>query len=56
MRRPANGVAMDCVPFDEPAAFDRHAGSFLRAHAIANNLILGIVRGLRSEPHSSGTS
>ncbi len=44
---------MDCVPFDEPAAFDRHAGSFLCAHAIENNLILGIIRGLRSEPQDS---
>ncbi len=50
MRRPASGVAMDCLPFDDAAAFDRHAGSFLRAHAIENNVILGIIRGLRSEP------
>jgi predicted GNAT family acetyltransferase len=44
---------MDCLPFDEPAAFDRYAGSFLREHATANNLILGIIRGLRSEPQDS---
>ena len=44
---------MDCLPFDDAAAFDRHGGSFLRAHAIANNVILGIVRGLRSEPQDS---
>ncbi len=53
MRRPASGVAMDCLPFDDAAEFDHHAGSFLRAHAIANNVILGIVRGLRSEPQNS---
>ncbi len=53
MRRAASGVAMDCVPFDDAAAFDRHAGAFLRAHAIANNVILGIVRNLRSEPQDS---
>ncbi len=53
MRRPASGVAMDRVPFDDAAAFDRHAGSFLCAHAIENNVILGIIRGLRSEPQDS---
>lgn len=44
---------MDCLPFDDAAAFDRHAGSFLRVHAIENNVILGIIRGLRSEPEDS---
>ncbi len=44
---------MDCLPFHDAAAFDRHAGSFLRAHAIENNVILGIIRGLRSEPQDS---
>ncbi len=48
-----SGVAMYCLPFHEPAAFDRHTGSFLCAHAIANNLILGIIRVLRSEPQDS---
>ncbi len=44
---------MDCVRFGEPAELDRRAGSFLRERTIENNVILGVICGLRSEPQDS---
>jgi predicted GNAT family acetyltransferase len=42
-----------CKQFDDSEAFLRHAGPLLRKHAIDNNVMLGIIRGLRSEPQDS---
>ncbi len=41
---------MDCVRFDDAAAFDRYAGPFLAENALENNVILGLVRGLMGSP------
>ena len=41
---------MDCVRFDDVAAFDRYAGPFLAENALENNVILGLVRGLKESP------
>ncbi len=42
-----------CKQFDDADAFLGHAAPLHRAHAIDNNVMLGIVRGLRSEPQDS---
>ena len=41
---------MDCVRFDDAAAFARHAGPFLAEGTLENNVILGLVRGLKESP------
>ncbi len=46
-------VPITCKQFDDSEAFLRHAGPLLRKHAIDNNVMLGIIRGLRSEPQDS---
>ena len=43
---------MDCVRFDDVAAFDRYAGPFLAEGALENNVILGLVRGLKAQPQA----
>ena len=45
-----SGVAMDCKPFDDAAAFLRHAGPLLHEHAIDNTVMLGIAGRLIDEP------
>ena len=46
-------ASITSMQFDDPEAFLGHAGPLLREHAIDNNVMLGIVRGLRSEPQES---
>ncbi len=43
-------LVIDCVRFDDAAAFARHAGPFLAGNALENNVILGLVRGLEESP------
>ncbi len=44
---------MDCVRFDDVAAFERYAGPFLAEGALENNVILGLVRGLKAQPQAN---
>ncbi len=44
---------MDCVRFDDVAAFERYAGTFLAEGALENNVILGLVRGLKERPQAN---
>ena len=44
---------MDCVRFDDVAAFEHYAGSFLADNALENNVILGLIRGLKAQPKTN---
>ena len=44
---------MDCVRFDDVAAFERYAGPFLADNALENNVILGLIRGLKAQPKTN---